>query len=902
MHIRPRVYLENDRYGQPAHKLLDLDSITNFDNGCIRLDFVNSYEASMEYAGFNVVKTMHGKDMAEGDFGFSIEPNNPDSLIKMYSDRDPGTDLHEESMFSSPAAKAEEAAVMGPKLAVRFNQSDIGKTFEYRVFEDVDPLLDESAELDGVQVHGVTYDRSGFIVRIVPSDRGDGAMQTVTTVERVRDKVTGAELPTPELVGEFSSVDGPMPVVPFENSYAVAPVKADAVLLDKAIAGRDWQEGDAFRFRFVQTKFHDEDGNMYDPGQSGYVAGPSIDDVTVTMDDDYGLSDGTRRFGFEDAEFVSVGMYRYEVSEVVPDDAVNADGVKYSDANAEQKKAGGFSKSGLTYSDEKARVSVSVWEHQGRLIAEPIVSAPDQGSSAHFTNVYDAGGGSAPAEGEIFIKGEKRLTGRDLVQGEFSFALNMVPFAADRPVLPVGASVNAADGTFSFDPIAVTVESMNELATRGYAVHVDAQGSSAWKVRYRVVEDASSLPDGVSVSRGSFDVDVVVVDGGDGFLRTTLSYPQQGAFIDNAYSAGEPVEFAPHGSKVLSCAEGLAPADIAGKFTFVLEGADGAPMPDAGGRTATNDAAGNIDFGAICFSQDMLADVTPAEDGSRSKTFTYRVTESTTPGADTSGITNDPQSVKEFQVVLTDDGKGALSVTSTADEGVDFCFVNVYDVSSVSSSVTDAVEIGKVLDGRPLRDHEFEFVMVEGDTVVAKASNDAEGRVVFPALTYSEPGVHMYTSYELADGGDDGIVYDEAVYTVRTAVVDGGNGALSVSHEVFDAQGASLDAVTFENACVDPSAPVVPRPEDPSVPNGPSGPSGPSSPSGPSCPNEQPGSNGPSGPNGQTDQAVGDSASSGAATLVATNDVSGFLALASAAIAACAAVVAVIALLARRRS
>ena len=60
--------------------------------------------------------------------------------------------------------------------------------------------------------------------------------------------------------------------------------------------------------------------------------------------------DGNVNFGNIDVnEFQNGYTYRYMVREIIPDDAVNADGVKWENATDEQKAAGGFTKDQILY-------------------------------------------------------------------------------------------------------------------------------------------------------------------------------------------------------------------------------------------------------------------------------------------------------------------------------------------------------------------------------------------------------------------------------------------------------------------------------------------------------------------------------------------------------------------------
>ena len=69
-------------------------------------------------------------------------------------------------------------------------------------------------------------------------------------------------------------------------------------------------------------------------------------------------------------------------------------------------------------------------------------------------------------------------------------------------------------------------------------------------------------------------------------------------------------------------------------------------MPAAGGSVTVNDQS-SVNFGAIAFTLDMLDGVEQANDGSRSRTFTYAVKEE----GFVPGVTNDADS-KSFTWTL----------------------------------------------------------------------------------------------------------------------------------------------------------------------------------------------------------------------------------------------------------
>lgn len=296
--------------------------------------------------------------------------------------------------------------------------------------------------------------------------------------------------------------------------------------------------------------------------------------------------------------------------------------------------------------------------------------------------------------------------------------------------------------------------------------------------------------------------------------------------FENVYGA-EAVDAALIGTKKLQAAEGLAPADIAGKFTFTVTADEaGAPMPER--TTATNDAAGNVDFGKIHFTLEDLnralgvtddatdkaeadeadeaeADEAEAEEADadadangdepsdesepadpaapRSHTFTYTVAES----GSAPGVTNDTNATRKVSYTVTDDGAGHLIVKRDGGDGAAFTFTNTYGVAPTDSSVTDQVKTVKRLTGRDLAAGEFTFELLEDGVVVASGTNDVNGNVTLSPIRYEAPGTHTYMLREAcpnALGLYKGVTYDGTTYTVVTTVSDNGDGTLTATHKL----------------------------------------------------------------------------------------------------------------------
>ena len=236
--------------------------------------------------------------------------------------------------------------------------------------------------------------------------------------------------------------------------------------------------------------------------------------------------------------------------------------------------------------------------------------------------------------------------------------------------------------------------------------------------------------------------------------------------------------------------QSLTPPDITGKYTFTISAVtDGAPLPSD--VSVTNEAGGNVSFDGIKFSLEDLEGVEADANGVRTKTFEYRVAET----GSVAGVANDG-SAKTFQVTLTDDGEGTLTATTNPSEGNLFTFVNTYSVKPETVTTEGKVEIKKVLSGRELKDGEFKFFMLEGQDVVAEATNDASGNIVFGPIKYDLPGVHEYTVFE-ESGNENTVTYDTNVYKVQATVTDNGRGGLDVDYDIISDN--AQDKIEFVN-------------------------------------------------------------------------------------------------------
>ena len=882
-----------------------LKASVTYNNGTVsdktdKAVFENKYEASFVYSttgGLLVEKVLNGRTMNKEEFHFTITPQEGTPGV---SDTD--------ASFKNPQQRISgEPDSMQKLLGLTFNQTDVGKSYEYIV-----------KETKG-NVAGVTYDATQFLVAIQVKDNYDGTMYAITTI--TPQNADGNQSGQP--VTYNSSQSNEKPSLRFTNTYeagAADPVDITTGF-NKVLKGRSWNDNDSFTFTIANTQ-----------KPEGVEVAPMPNKTTVTVKK-ADVNAGKAPVDFGSITFAKAGVYKYTVTETAPepagagmvyDTAPRTITVTVTDDSSGKLKAAVTSVEGsktftneyktadlpldtacsvrvtkvlnghdmakdqfefsIKAKDKDSAEKLRIDENNGATFGSTAAAdgevatlldslnmtltqsdigktysytfAETKGNAAGYTydennykleiTTHDAGDGTLtaivvltntktgtevfnktvsaaePALGEkgitipfvnrydgstdvsggtkATISADKTLNGRTLKAGEFTFKLATRPTTGDGTVLQT--KTNNADGTIPFDALSYRTSVnaagngviLSEAVQAGYAVKsTNNDGKTVYTLSYRVSETKGNLG-GVSYTDTTFDFNVIVTDNGDGTLKAETQYPKDKNKFEfvNTYSTGEPIPMDIKGSKVLNYAKGLTPNDIEGKFTFTLEAVTkDAPMPD--GNTATNDAAGNVDFGNITFDLDLLNGVTPAKDGSRSKTFEYKVTET----GSAAGVTNDTD--KTFKITLKDDGNGGLTATCNPAEGPKFTFTNMYSVDKLPSSITDQIKIDKQLTGRDLKKGEFTFELLEDGEVIDTVSNDAGGNVTFEKIKYTQPGHHTYTVREV-NNDLGGVTYDDQAYTVYTEIIDQGNGELKAKHQA----GVQMDnefanKITFHN-------------------------------------------------------------------------------------------------------
>lgn len=748
--------------------------------------FTNTYGTATEGRDVSTAglftKTLKGRDWAEDDsFQFTL---TGEGGAPMPEGSAAGSKTVSVTAAAGTKADAKVAFDFG---SIRYTLNDIkdagfaevggkrvrAKTFTYTV--------SEARPDDGSAIAGVAYDGHVATMTVTVTDDGSGNLTATTPA-----------------IAEVSGGD-------FVNTYTTElDYSARAgVRLSKTLCGRAMEAG---QFAFTVTADAETAAKLGLKTDGDAYAVAAADDGTADLVNLIGGAAGSD-VKFTDAD--AGKTYSFTVTET----KLGGEGYTNDTAPRTVTIAPGYDAATgkLAVTTTVARDGVEV--ARSEVSTADDVTATSAPVTVAFENSYEATG-TLGGEGNVAINATKTLTGRAAAAGEFSFSVrdargNVVATATNR------ASGDGEAAGLAFSSIAYTTDALEQMVADGIATRA-ADGS--WVIPYTVSEDGTDqLSAGVTAAASSFGITVKVADDDKGGLDVSVVYPEGSgdtlSFV-NGYGTNEAtVDLA--GTKTLALGQaglGLTQDDIAGKYTFKITPLDGAPAPvDASGKTvteATNDAAGNVELGHVTFRQPSdLDDAEIDRDGLRTKTFAYRVSES----GSVDGVVNDATATRTFTVkVVEDTNAGTLVAEVLPAEGTPegkgaFEFTNTYGVNPTPSSVTDQIKVSKKLKGRDLAEGEFEFRLVEiaadgSESVAATGKNAADGTVALSPVTYTAPGMHSYELREVA-GTAGGVTYDRATYRVRTTVTDAKNGALTVKHELADAEGNPTgdDSVTFTN-------------------------------------------------------------------------------------------------------
>lgn len=413
--------------------------------------------------------------------------------------------------------------------------------------------------------------------------------------------------------------------------------------------------------------------------------------------------------------------------------------------------------------DATKTVTVKVTDEGGHLVAQKVDSdgVAVQGPDFIFTNTY--GVEDKTLSGDDALRATKVLEGRDLKADEFTFSLKSGE--ADAPMPASATTTNDADGNVVFGDI-------------------NFKQANVGKTYHYYISEVAGDEAGVTYDTAVHEVTVEVVDNGDG----TMSFNVTGnnPTFTNTYTTNE-VTVDLTASKVLS---GATLQD--GQFEFEAN-VDGISVDKH------NDANGNVSFGSVTYTVDVLAGQPVQSDGSRAKPFSYTVKElvpSDAVNGVKDGVTYD-QSEWTITVTVKDDGQGNLTATKSAtktnsddttvtkDEPV---FNNTYTAKPVTLTGDTALTVTKRVTGfNSSEAYSFNLALASGDSAgvsyadsamtSASIADGATETVSFGDVTFSKAGTYTFNVTEV-QGSRDGWTYDKSTHTIAVNVVDNGKGQL----------------------------------------------------------------------------------------------------------------------------
>lgn len=547
--------------------------------------FHNSYSATTNTPGGTAAqvvatKTLTGRPMADGEFWFGIAYQGE---LVAYENLKPNIGGHvsfDTLHYDTKMLANLEAA----GLAYRTDKDGkLAWTINYTAYEDLFGLP-----------NGVSATTWSFGFKVIVVDNGDGTLTATVDyggVEPLFENVYGAEAVDAALTGtkKLQAAEGLTPAdITGKFTFTVTADEAGAPMPERTTATNDA----AGNVGFGKIHFTLEDLNR--------ALG-----VTTDASDD-ALSDAEANTGEAevDADAAETDESNDESDPATPT-APRSHTFTYTVTES-------GSVPGVTNDPNATRkVSYTVTDDGAGHLS--VVRNGDDGADFTFTNTYVV----APTDSSVTdqVKTVKRLTGRDLATGEFTFEL-----LEDGVV--VASGTNDANGNVTLSPI-----------------HYEAPGTHTYTLR-EARPNALSLYKGVTYDGTTYTVVTTVSDNGDGTLAAThkLEGTTESAGFTNKYHA-MPTQVSIGAIKVLEGRE--LKKD---EFSFKLVGEDIE-------STVTNDADGKINFDKLEYD----------EPG----TYVYTVSEVK---GDEAGMTYD-KSVFTATVNVVDDGEGNLKANVAFTKG-----------------------------------------------------------------------------------------------------------------------------------------------------------------------------------------------------------------------------------------
>ena len=544
--------------------------------------FHNSYSATTNTPGGTAAqvvatKTLTGRPMADGEFWFGIAYQGE---LVAYENLKPNIGGHvsfDTLHYDTKMLANLEAAGLAHRTD---KDGKLAWTINYTAYEDLFGLP-----------NGVSATTWSFGLKVIVVDNGDGTLTATVDyggVEPLFENVYGAEAVDAALTGtkKLQAAEGLTPVdITGKFTFTVTADEAGAPMPERTTATNDA----AGNVGFGKIHFTLEDLNRALGVTDDATDKAEADEADeAEVDADAADTDESN----DESEPAAPTAPRSHTFTYTVTESGSAPGVT-NDANAMRKVS-------YTVTDDGI----------GHL---RVVREGDDGAAFTFTNTY----GVAPTDSSVTdqVKTVKRLTGRDLAAGEFTFDL-----LEDDVVVASGA--NDANGTVTLSPI-----------------RYEAPGTHTYTLR-EACPNALGLYKGVTYDGTTYTVVTTVSDNGDGTLTAThkLEGTTESAGFTNKYHA-MPTQVSIGAVKVL---EGRELKKDEFSFKLVGENIE---------STVTNDADGKINFDKLEYDEPS--------------TYVYIISEVK---GDEAGMTYG-KSVFTATVNVVDDGEGNLKASVTYTKG-----------------------------------------------------------------------------------------------------------------------------------------------------------------------------------------------------------------------------------------
>ncbi|WP_308581531.1 Spy0128 family protein [uncultured Parolsenella sp.] len=803
--------------------------------------FTNTYSSRLDYTaagGLSVTKTMNGRAMSAGEFGFDVVATGDGDKLGIAGEH-----------ASSAAPDGDEALVVSSPAGVTFTQEDVGKVYSYTITEK------------GGNLGGVSYDATSYNVEITTADDASTAKLTVTThvtstsgIDNTYAYVAGSDAnaaakvsfensytatgETAPIVGTKSMTNGLM----FDNDFNfrlvygkdTGRVVSTATNIDRQVKfgtlsydsdilaglvreGLATRTGNTWTIPYVAYEVAD---GLSDKGVTPTASSFSFnvtvedkgDDGTLTCTTD--LSDGGLAFlnTYATGEPVSIDLVGSKQLDV-PEGLGGTDITEKFTFTIEGEPGAPMPTRTLTTNEANGDVDFGSITFELKDLLEALDENGETNDAASETEGAGAVAGDTAALGESsptpnaqFNEPAVGEAGNSVVDSEPDAAPPATQEAAPAP----------SEGAASEDAPAAEPESASEPAPQVLANHdveADSVATASWRRSrrlMRVVSDtaAAATNDGeaaaepirershtyryvitesgsaAGVTNDAQSTRVVyirVTDNGLGKLTVARVDANGNELSGPAFTFTNSYSVTPTTSSVtdqIKVHKTLTGRTLdANEFTFELI-EDGRVV-----ATGTNDASGKVTLSGIEYTSPGIHNYTIREHGH---------------GTTANGVT---YSDVTYRVTTTvkDNGDGTLDVTHKLVDADEAEFENVYTAKSTKLALTAA----KVLEGADLKAGQFTFKL-SGGGVELTATNDANGQVTFSELSFTQAGTYTFTISEVNDG-QQGVTYDETERKVTVTVEDDrlGNLIASVNQE-------ELEACVFRNTYTKPEEPAKP--------------------------------------------------------------------------------------------